>query len=60
LKEPINATLIRVPDAYTAFASLLQKYQEIMRHQLSGIQEPSFIHQSAKLEKMFLSVHFLI
>ncbi len=29
LKEPINATLIRVPDAYSAFATLLTKYQEI-------------------------------
>lgn len=55
LKEPVNATLIRVPDAYSAFASLLQKYQEIMRHQLSGIQEPSFIHKSAKLgENVFV------
>ena len=24
LKEPVNATLIRVPDAYTAFATFLQ------------------------------------
>ena len=30
LKQPVNATLIRVPDAYTAFATLLSKYQEIM------------------------------
>lgn len=55
LKEPVNATLIRVPDAYSAFASLLQKYQEIMRQQLSGIQEPSFIAVSAKLgENVFV------
>jgi UDP-3-O-[3-hydroxymyristoyl] glucosamine N-acyltransferase len=55
LKEPINATLIRVPDAYSAFASLLQKYQEIVRQQLSGIQQPSFIKDSAKLgENVFV------
>lgn len=47
LKESVNAALIRVPDAYTAFATLLHKYQEIMRQQLTGIQEPSFIHNTA-------------
>ena len=29
LKEKIKATLIRVPDAYAAFATLLTKYQEL-------------------------------
>jgi UDP-3-O-[3-hydroxymyristoyl] glucosamine N-acyltransferase len=29
-KKPITATLIRVPDAYLAFAMLLGKYQEII------------------------------
>ncbi len=47
LKQPVNATLIRVADAYTAFATLLGKYQEIMQQQLSGIQQPSFIAGSA-------------
>ena len=36
LKEKVNATLIRVADAYTAFATLLGKYQEIMQQQLAG------------------------
>lgn len=55
LKQPVNATLIRVPDAYTAFASLLAKYQEIEAQQLAGIQEPSFISKSAKVgEQVFL------
>ena len=40
LKEKTGATLIRVDDAYTAFATLLTKYQELMQQQLSGIQEP--------------------
>jgi UDP-3-O-[3-hydroxymyristoyl] glucosamine N-acyltransferase len=43
LKEPIKATLIRVPDAYSAFATLLAKYQEMMTRQLTGIQQPSYI-----------------
>ncbi|MEO7924082.1 MAG: UDP-3-O-(3-hydroxymyristoyl)glucosamine N-acyltransferase [Chitinophagaceae bacterium] len=47
LKQAVKATLIRVPDAYTAFATLLSKYQEIMQQQLSGVQEPSYIAKSA-------------
>ncbi len=47
LKQPVAATLIRVPDAYTAFATLLSKYQEIMQQQLTGIQQPSYIAKTA-------------
>lgn len=47
LKKPVNATLIRVADAYTAFATLLGKYQEMMTQQLSGIQQPSYIAKTA-------------
>ena len=49
LKEKINATLILVPDAYLAFASLLAKYQEMMNQQLTGIQEPVYISKTASL-----------
>lgn len=49
LKQPVSATIIRVPDAYSAFAALLRKYQQIATEQLSGIEEPSFIHKSATL-----------
>lgn len=47
LKQPVNATLIRVPDAYSAFATLLTKYQEIMQQQLQGVQEPAYISKTA-------------
>ncbi|MFI5134025.1 MAG: UDP-3-O-(3-hydroxymyristoyl)glucosamine N-acyltransferase [Chitinophagales bacterium] len=47
LKQPLKATLIRVPDAYTAFATLLSKYQEIMTQQLAGIQQPVYISKTA-------------
>src|ERR1700754_411344 len=47
LKHPVSATLIRVPDAYTAFATLLSKYQEIVQQQMTGVQEPSYISSSA-------------
>jgi UDP-3-O-[3-hydroxymyristoyl] glucosamine N-acyltransferase len=46
LKEKISASLILVPDAYLAFASLLSKYQEMMNQQLTGIQEPVYISKS--------------
>jgi len=47
LKQPVKATLIRVTDAYTAFATLLGKYQEIMQQQLTGVQQPSHISTTA-------------
>lgn len=49
LKQPVSATLIRVPDAYTAFATLLARYQEMKTQQLTGIQEPSYIAKTAIL-----------
>ncbi|MEI6945994.1 UDP-3-O-(3-hydroxymyristoyl)glucosamine N-acyltransferase [Paraflavisolibacter sp. H34] len=49
LKEPVAPTLIRVPDAYSAFAMLLSKYQEMATQQLKGIQQPSYLPPSTKL-----------
>lgn len=49
LRQPLSATLIKVPDAYSAFATLLSKYQELMTQQLSGIQDPSYVAKTAKL-----------
>lgn len=49
LKKEIPATLLRVPDAYIAFASLLDKYQQIQTQQLTGIQQPVFIDESATI-----------
>src|SRR5437868_9719980 len=55
LKQPVSTTLIRVPDAYSAFATLLHKYQEMERVQMSGVQEPSYIHISAVIgENVFV------
>lgn len=48
LKQPITATLIRVADAYSSFATLLDKYQQIRTQQLTGIQQPVYIDPSAK------------
>ena len=49
LKKQVAATLLRVPDAYAAFATLLTKYQEMKNENLVGIQSPSFIASTAKL-----------
>lgn len=55
LKQPVSAALIRVADAYTAFATLLAKYQEFAAQQLTGIQEPSYVSKSAKIgEQVFV------
>lgn len=49
LRQTVKPTLIRVKDAYSAFAQLLSKYQEVMTQQMKGIQQPSFIASTAKL-----------
>lgn len=49
LKQPVNATLIRVPDAYTAFAGLLDAYQQLVASQLTGREDPCFVHPTATI-----------
>src|SRR5436190_10101 len=49
LKLEVEATLIKVPDAYSAFATLLEKYQQIQRQQMNGIQQPVYISATAKV-----------
>ena len=49
IRQPLQATLIRVADAYLAFAGLLQKYQALIQEQLTGIEQPSFIDDTAKI-----------
>jgi len=44
----VKPTLIRVPDAYKAFASLLELYQQAKGNK-TGIENPSFIDASAKV-----------
>jgi UDP-3-O-[3-hydroxymyristoyl] glucosamine N-acyltransferase len=55
LKQPVKATLLRVPDPYSAFATLLAKYQEMIAQQMTGIQKPAYIAKSATLgENVFV------
>jgi UDP-3-O-[3-hydroxymyristoyl] glucosamine N-acyltransferase len=48
LEGEVKATLIRVPDAYKAFASLLELYQQAKGNK-SGIENPSFVDATATL-----------
>jgi UDP-3-O-[3-hydroxymyristoyl] glucosamine N-acyltransferase len=49
LQKNIPATLVRVKDAYTAFATLLTTYQNLKAQQKKGIETPSHIASSASL-----------
>lgn len=51
LERPVKATLLRVPDAYAAFALLLEKYNEFLTAGTArkGIEQPSFVSESAQL-----------
>ena len=51
LKQPVAATLVRVPNAYSAFAQLLSAYQQLQQQALLGIEQPSFIHPTATVEE---------
>ena len=55
LKQKLASTVIRVPDAYSAFAVLLTKYQETITQQLNGIQQPAYIASTAQWgERIFV------
>ncbi|MBS2210422.1 UDP-3-O-(3-hydroxymyristoyl)glucosamine N-acyltransferase [Carboxylicivirga mesophila] len=47
-EKKIKATLIRVPNAYEALAQLLEMYEQSIP-QKTGIEQPSFVDDSAKL-----------
>lgn len=50
LQKPVKdtCTLIKVENAYECFAKLLETYQQ-MRNEKTGIEQPSFISETAKL-----------
>ena len=54
LKQPVSATLLRVPDAYTAFATLLSFYQKMATQQLQGKQEPVYIPHPPLLANRYI------
>ena len=50
LSQPVSATLIRVKDAYSSFSVLLEAYNSAKLDK-KGIEEPCFIHPTAKIGK---------
>jgi len=50
-RKKVNATLIKVDDAYQAFASLLDLYMQAKSLQKTGIEQPSYIDSTASVGK---------
>lgn len=47
----VQASLIRVPDAYVAFTAILERYHAVMAGEgKTGIEQPSFIAASAQVD----------
>ncbi|UAB83007.1 UDP-3-O-(3-hydroxymyristoyl)glucosamine N-acyltransferase [Zunongwangia sp. SCSIO 43204] len=46
-EQPVSTTLIKVKDAYKAFSTLLEYYNQVKLRK-SGIEQPSYISDSAK------------
>ncbi len=46
-EKEVQATLIKVPDAYQAFASLMEMVAEALYEKKNGIEQPSFMHETA-------------
>ncbi len=49
LKSSVKAVIIRVPDAYSAFATLMTKYQQLAAQLLKGIEQPNYISSTTKI-----------
>ncbi|HEY1010789.1 MAG: UDP-3-O-(3-hydroxymyristoyl)glucosamine N-acyltransferase [Daejeonella sp.] len=49
--QAVAATLIRVKNSYSAFSILLEKYDEMIKSNKSGIEQFSYIHPTAKIGK---------
>ena len=47
--QEITATLVKVEDAYSGFARLLEIYNEYLKSSLTGISSLAFIHPTAKV-----------
>jgi UDP-3-O-[3-hydroxymyristoyl] glucosamine N-acyltransferase len=55
LRRIVKTTLIRVPDAYSAFAFILRHVEKMQEQKLKGIQQPSYISSTAILgEDIFI------
>ncbi|GHE59379.1 UDP-3-O-acylglucosamine N-acyltransferase [Roseivirga thermotolerans] len=54
-EKPVKGALIRVDDPYSAFARLLEEYEKMTAKVKTGIEQPSFQHESASYgEQVYL------
>lgn len=47
LSKPVKSALIRVDDPYASFSSLLEFYEKSLLSAKTGIEQPSFIHDTS-------------
>src|SRR5688572_30106739 len=50
-RKDIGATLILVDDPYISFTRLLEEYHKLVSFQKTGVEQPSYIHDSATAGK---------
>lgn len=48
-KKSLKTSLIRVKDAYTGFTQILEAYAQFTKNSKSGVEMPSFIHESSNI-----------
>lgn len=48
-QKPLSTILIRVKNAYSGFTQLLEAYEVAVKGQQTGIEEPSFFHESSTI-----------
>ncbi|MEO6220005.1 MAG: UDP-3-O-(3-hydroxymyristoyl)glucosamine N-acyltransferase [Ginsengibacter sp.] len=55
IEKKVDATLIRVPDAYSAFAIILSVHEKMKTANWNGIQQPVYISATSKMgENIFI------
>ncbi|MEM8965466.1 MAG: UDP-3-O-(3-hydroxymyristoyl)glucosamine N-acyltransferase [Bacteroidota bacterium] len=50
-RQELSTTLIRVNDPYLGFTALLEEYHKLTNSNKSGVEDPSFVHESSTLGK---------
>ncbi|AGA78510.1 UDP-3-O-(3-hydroxymyristoyl)glucosamine N-acyltransferase [Echinicola vietnamensis] len=48
--KPLQTTLIRVKDPYSGFTQLLEAYAQLTKHTKTGVEEPSFMDKTSKMQ----------
>jgi len=52
-KKVVKTTLIRVENAYTAFTLLLQQYEQFIKKEKYGIEQPSYVGEGTSIGENF-------